>query len=54
MRRHRKIMEVLGEQHFKIHTLNFNAFILKDQSGRALEYILGKAKRPSPQPSQNA
>ena len=42
MRRHRKIMEVLGEQFFKIRTLNLNAFILKDTSGVALEYIVGK------------
>ena len=42
MRRHRKIMEVLGEQFFKIRTLNLNAFILKDTSGAALEYIVGK------------
>ena len=53
MRRHRKIMEVLGERYFKIHTLNFNAFIVKDQSGVALEYILGKKYRRSPQPSQS-
>jgi hypothetical protein len=51
MRRHRKIMEVLGEQFFKIHTLNFNAFIIKDASGNAVEYILGKRYRRSPQQS---
>jgi hypothetical protein len=53
MRRHRKIMEVLGEQFFKIHTLNFNAFIIKDESGNAVEYILGKRYRRSPQQSQS-
>jgi hypothetical protein len=42
MRRNRKIMDVLGEQFFKIRTLNLNAFILKDTSGAALEYIVGK------------
>ncbi len=42
MRRHRKIMEVLGERFFKIHTLNLNAYIIKDVGGTALEYILSK------------
>jgi hypothetical protein len=53
MRRHRKIMEVLGERFFKIHTLNLNAYIIKDEGGTALEYILGKEHPPSPKQSQN-
>ena len=54
MRRHRKIMEVLGERFFKIHTLNLNAYIIKDESGTAVEYILGKRYRHSPQQSQSS
>ena len=54
MRRHRKIMEVLGERFFKIHTLNLNAYIIKDVDGTALEYILGKQRRPSPKQSQSS
>ena len=54
MLRHRKIMEVLGEKYFKIHTLNFNAFIIKDEKGEAVEYILGKIYRQSPQQSQGS
>jgi hypothetical protein len=53
MRRHRKIMEVLGERFFKIHTLNLNAYIIKDEGGTALEYILGKNRRPSPMQSES-
>jgi hypothetical protein len=54
MRRHRKIMEVLGERFFKIHTLNLNAYIIKDEGGTALEYILGKEPSPSPKQSQSS
>jgi hypothetical protein len=53
MRRHRKIIEVLGERFFKIHTLNLNAYIIKDEVGTELEYILGKNRRPSPMQSQS-
>jgi hypothetical protein len=54
MRRHRKIMEVLGERFFKIHTLYLNAYITKDEGGTALEYILGKEHPPSPKQSQSS
>jgi hypothetical protein len=54
MRRHRKIMEVLGERFFKIHTLYLNAYIIKDEGGTALEYILGKEHPPSPMQSQSS
>ncbi len=48
MRRNRKIMSLLGEEHFKIRSLNMNAFICSDNSGKAVEVIIGKRKLPSP------
>lgn len=54
MRRHRKIMEVLGERFFKIHTLYLNAYIIKDEGGTAIEYILGKEHSPTPKQSQSS
>ena len=54
MRRHRKIMEVLGERFFKIHTLYLNVYIIKDEGGTELEYILGKEPFFSPKQSQSS
>jgi hypothetical protein len=54
MRRHRKVMEMLGEQFFRIHTLDFIDLIIKDESGNAVEYILGKRYRRSLQQSQSS
>ena len=54
LRRHRKIMEHLGEEYFKIHTLNFDAFLLKDEFGDAINYIEGIELQPSPALSQDA
>jgi len=54
MRRHRKIMEVLGERFFKIHTLYLNAYIIKDAGGTAVEYILGKEHPSFPKQSQSS
>ena len=46
IRRHRKVMEMLGEQFFRIHTLDFIDLIIKDESGNALGYILGNKYQP--------
>ena len=54
LRRHRKIMEHLGEEYFKIHTLNFDAFLLKDEFGDAINYIEGIELQLSPPLSQDA
>ena len=52
LRRHRKIMEQLGEEYFKIHTLNFDAFILTDELGDTINYLEGFDLHPSPALSQ--
>jgi hypothetical protein len=52
LRRHRKIMEQLGEEYFKIHTLNFDAFVLTDELGDTINYLEGFDLHPSPALSQ--
>ena len=48
VRRHRKIMLILGEEYFKIHTLNFNAFILANSQHEVYDIIEGFELLSSP------
>ena len=48
LRRHRKIMEMLNEKYFKIHTLNMNAFVVCNSQWEAQDMIEGMEILPSP------